>query len=235
MTDSQNTDASSASTWSSLSLRRRMWTGRRDAVSVKSWLFDEAPITSQAIDAFVLENACRLLEALAELDTESSSALNSHVASLQEQLLAIHVRRQQNAHLQQGAISSMSFVTKKNAENLPQPSFNQPSGQSRGTQRPQTPIYPSIKGVAFDTGNLPVIPSLQQSPGISSSPQITNSSSSTTRSTLARHSQYATSPTLVPATSDAGSWQSQNAFRLGHSPTSNQSYTTASMSEPQMS
>ena len=91
--------------------RRRMWIGRRGVDRTTSWTFNEALVTPESINAFVLENASRLLENLSELDAESSSALNDHVRSLQAKLLAIKVRRQHNFLFQKRVASSISFAT----------------------------------------------------------------------------------------------------------------------------
>ena len=90
---------------------RMMWTGRRQKDPVTPWTFEEAPVTCNIMDAFILRNTVKLLDTLAELDSESSSALNKHIASLQCKLLAIHVRKQRKVGFQNNKISSMSFAT----------------------------------------------------------------------------------------------------------------------------
>lgn len=152
-------DTSACSTSSSpSSSKRKMWIGRRDVELQKSWMFDEAPVASSAVNAFVLNRASELLEALTGLDAESSTALNNHVKSLQEKLLAIHVRRKEDACSQENEVLSMSFATEKRNEkrrkspHTTKPQQSAPLTPAEIRLTPQTEHDPS-KGRVLTTAN----------------------------------------------------------------------------------
>ena len=91
-----------------------MWIGCRERTPNSLWAFNKAPITSRDIEEFVLKKAANLLDTLASLDADTSSAVRKHVEVLQEKLLAIHVRRKRSFGVKiKSIVASMDFVTEK--------------------------------------------------------------------------------------------------------------------------
>ena len=95
-----------------LASEKTMWLGRCN--NNQGWTFDKMPITSKDIDAFVLEKASKLLDSLAELDQETTLAVNRHVDALRQKLLAIHARRSRMSKLSlKRSVANVSFVTER--------------------------------------------------------------------------------------------------------------------------
>ena len=89
-----------------------MWIARRDAV--RTWIFDLCPFSSEAISSFISENAPLLLQTISDLDTETSAAVFNHVKVLEENLLAIHLRRDMPPN--ESEIATMNFATEQQGE-----------------------------------------------------------------------------------------------------------------------